>query len=221
MVEAVVVSDVHLGSAVSRAPQLQEVLAGLYPFRRLILLGDLLDQPGTTLPAEHHSLLDYINWLGSGAGAVVEWVGGNHDETAGDRVKALTGARLHDELRLEIGARDYLFLHGHQFDIMTQDWPKVTDMADRFYRQVQRLEGQTRRMSRWLKRTSKCWTRATNSVERLALERATKVGVDHIVCGHTHSPCDKERYINVGCWTDTPSSLLVITDGGPSLRFYR
>ena len=78
--ETLLISDIHLGSDLSRPDALLATLKQ-YTFRRLILLGDILDDMNFhRLPANHWELLAYLRTLCEPERNIeVVWVEGNHD----------------------------------------------------------------------------------------------------------------------------------------------
>jgi len=221
--DTVIISDVHLGSEVSQARLLRQALKEWYPFRRLIILGDLFEDLNFSRLSKHHfRLIDDLRRLTNRKrGVQVDWIEGNHDEDAQDIVRRMIGANVHRELIVEAGGKRYLFLHGHQFDTFLTDHPYLSLWAGSLYQSVQRREGETNSISRWLKKKSKGWIRVCQKVERKAIEYGEERGVDFVVCGHTHyheaTPVSAEggvRYINTGCWTDFPCKLTTLGDEG-------
>src|SRR3972149_12010529 len=74
----IVVSDIHLGSDMSRAGELISVLDS-WTFERLILLGDIFDDLNfKRLRRLHWDFLSYIRQISKRKEVV--WVEGNHDE---------------------------------------------------------------------------------------------------------------------------------------------
>lgn len=226
--DTVVVSDIHLGSEVCRAKHLRRALAEWFPFRRLIVLGDLFDDLNfKRLKKNHFGVLDDIRRLTKPKrGVVVDWVEGNHDVGLDRVIPHLIGARIHRELLLELHGRRYLFIHGHQFDGFLNEHPVATAVATKFYEAVQRREGEAARMSRWLKRQSKQWVKASMTVEAQAREYGRRKGVDAVLCGHTHYDDSRParrgevEYHNTGSWTDAPSTLTTIDEDGVRRHLY-
>ena len=72
--DTVIISDLHLGSEVSRAAEALGFLQGIH-FRRLILLGDIFaDLNFRRLTKEHWKFLGYIRKLLI-AGTTLKWSG--------------------------------------------------------------------------------------------------------------------------------------------------
>jgi len=78
--DTVIISDLHLGSEVSRAEAALRMLKET-SFRRLILLGDIFcDLNFRRLTKEHWKFLSYIRKLSNPKRNIeVVWVEGNHD----------------------------------------------------------------------------------------------------------------------------------------------
>ncbi len=79
--DTLILSDVHLGSELSRAEDATHMLKQ-NRFRRLILLGDIFsDLNFRRLTKEHWKFLSYIRKLSNPKrGVEVIWVEGNHDQ---------------------------------------------------------------------------------------------------------------------------------------------
>jgi UDP-2,3-diacylglucosamine pyrophosphatase LpxH len=228
--DTVVISDIHLGSEVCRARELRRELKQWYPFRRLIILGDLFEDLNFSRLSKHHFgvIDDFRKLTSEKRGVTVDWVEGNHDEEAHDIIHRIIGANVHEELMLEWGGKRYLFMHGHQFDNFLYDHPLISVMAGRFYEGVQRREGSAKTLSRWLKKKSKGWLKVCKKIEEKAILYAASRDADFIVCGHTHyhdadtnTPQAKVRYINTGCWTDIPSTITTFGHEGHRHHVYR
>lgn len=225
----VIISDVHLGSGVCRAGDLRRAIAEWYPFERIVILGDLFDDLNFSRLKKHHfGLLDDFRRLSNPSrGVAVDWVEGNHDRQAHEIIHRMIGANVYDELMLEMDGRNYLLLHGHQFDSFLVEYPRISVLAESLYGVVQNREGESKSLSRWLKRKSKGWLKVCRKVEERAVAYARARGADVILCGHTHyhnsGGTGEERdvrYINTGCWTDTPGTLTTIGPDGLHKHMY-
>jgi UDP-2,3-diacylglucosamine pyrophosphatase LpxH len=214
-IDTIVVSDVHLGSRVSRPDALRRVLKQ-HSFRRLILNGDIFDDMNIhRLKRSDWRLLSTIRKLSrSGGNIEIIWVAGNHDLLLRP-LADLIGARVCREYSWEHQGKRFLALHGHQFDSFIQQRALITGIATFLYSCAQRLDTSDYRWSRFLKRRTKTWLRNSHRVARRALEYAKRRHADVIICGHTHQPLrlqeDGVSYLNSGCWTDL-YSYVAITD---------
>ncbi len=133
-VETLIVSDVHLGSEVSRAKDLLEMLR-THTFNRLILLGDIFaDLNFKRLKKEHWELLSYIRKLSNPKRQTeIVWVEGNHDTGLADVMSQLVGVKVYQELKWEFAGKKYLAIHGHQFDRFLVDNAFLSDIGAFLY----------------------------------------------------------------------------------------
>ena len=216
--DALVISDLHLGSAVCQAKALVEFLEGIRdgdtPTRRLILNGDVFDSIDfRRLKKSHWKVLSLLRKVSDDM--EVTWVCGNHDGSA-EIVSHLLGLTVADEIVVESGGRRVLFLHGHQFDTFIDRYPLATRLADNIYRLLQKVD-RAHAFAKRVKRRSKVFLRSTEKIRAGAVGRAKELGCDAVCCGHTHLamafPDDPLPYFNSGCWTESPCHYLSLSDG--------
>lgn len=223
--DAVVISDLHLGSGVCQAKALVDFLEKLHHRRvrthRLILNGDVFDSIDfRRLKKSHWKVLSLLRKLSDEIEVI--WVCGNHDGSA-EIVSHLLGLEVVDEIVVPSGERKVLFLHGHQFDQFIDRYPMATRLADNLYRLIQRID-RSHRFAKMAKRRSKTFLRSTEKIKAGAVNRAAELGADVVCCGHTHMsiafPDDPLPYFNSGCWTETPCHYLTLADGVVTLHAY-
>lgn len=223
--DAVIISDLHLGSGVCQAKALVDFLEGIHHrhvrTQRLILNGDVFDSIDfRRLKKSHWKVLSLLRKLSDEIEVV--WVCGNHDGTA-DIVSHLLGLEVVDEIVVPSGEKKVLFLHGHQFDQFIDRYPTATRLADGLYRLIQRID-RSHRFAKMAKRRSKTFLRSTEKIRTGAVNRAKELGADVVCCGHTHLPVafpdDPLPYFNSGCWTETPCHYLTLADGVVTLHAY-
>lgn len=218
-VDTVIISDVHLGSPVCRAKQLVEVLEG-FRFKRLILNGDIFDDVNfKRLSGAHWKFLSYLRKVSNPERNLqVVWVEGNHDEMLSEIISVIIGIPAYKEFEWEHAGKRILAIHGHQWDRFLNENVFISKVAAAFYLFTQRFGKGRQTISRFLKRRSKRWLRLTGKVANGAIDYAKANGMDVVICGHTHHIFEKEdkgvKYYNSGCWTDVPSSLVVIEHSG-------
>lgn len=217
--DTVIVSDIHLGSDVSRSKRLIELLRML-SYKRLILNGDVFDDLNfKRLTRDDWKFLSYIRKASNPRkGIEVVWVVGNHDGGVAEILTHLLGVPVHEEFVWEGNGKRYLAIHGHQFDKWITEHVVVTAIASSIYLLIQKLDPH-HRASRWVKRTSKKWLRLSDKVGHdAALHGKRKHQADVVFCGHTHRSVDimveDVRYLNSGCWTDKPSQYITIGHHG-------
>jgi UDP-2,3-diacylglucosamine pyrophosphatase LpxH len=222
MHDAIVISDIHLGSSVCRAKPLADLLksieTGGIQTRRLIINGDLFDDwDFRKLKKSHWKVLSHIRKV-AGISEVV-WIRGNHDGPA-EIISHLIGVDFLEEYEMESGGRKILFLHGDKFDSFIAKKPVLTKLADNFYRLVQRID-RSFYLARLLKHGSKTFLRCSEQIRDRAKAYASKRGFDCVVCSHVHMEMEDKsgsvEYYNTGCWTESPSHYLMIESGSLSL----
>src|SRR6266704_7010579 len=115
--DTVILSDLHLGSEISRAEQATRMLRE-NRFRRLILLGDIFsDLNFGRLTKAHWKFLGYIRKLSNPKRNVeVVWVEGNHDQGLSNIMSHLVGVRVYQDYAWEYRGLRHVAIHGHQFD---------------------------------------------------------------------------------------------------------
>ena len=222
--DTVIVSDIHLGSDVSRSKRLVELLRMLR-FKRLVLNGDVFDDLNfKRLTRDDWKFLSFIRKTSNPRkGIEVVWVVGHHDGGVAEILTHLLGVPVHEEYVWEGHGRRYLAIHGHQFDKWITEHVVVTAVASWIYLAIQKMDPH-HRASRWVKRTSKKWLRLSDKVGHdAALHGKRKHQADVVFCGHTHRSVDIKvedvRYLNSGCWTDKPSQYITIgLDGEIAVR---
>jgi UDP-2,3-diacylglucosamine pyrophosphatase LpxH len=223
MYDALVISDLHLGSDNCQARALtaflDDIQDGRTETRRLILNGDVFDSIDFRRLNKHHwKVLSLLRKLSDHVEIV--WINGNHDGPA-EIVSHLLGVEVRNKLILETGDRRVLFHHGHRFDKFIDDHPILTKVADTIYRLLQKLDS-SHTFARAAKAKSKVFLRCAARIEEKSLELAKKLRCDAVCCGHTHLPAANEAgpiaYYNSGCWTEKPCHYLAVRDGVIEVR---
>ncbi len=224
--DAVIISDLHLGSSLCRDASIIEFLESLersdIRTRRLILNGDVFDSIDfRRLNKRHWKILSLVRKLSDRM--EITWVCGNHDGPA-ETISHLLGVQVRDEHEFETGGRRVLVLHGHQFDDFINMYPTITLLADLVYRLLQWTD-RTHRVARFAKSNTKVFLRCIRKIRVESIAYARLKGADMVCCGHTHHA---ERfvdgaveYLNSGCWTESPPSFLSVRNGAVHLnRFH-
>src|ERR1700690_3513238 len=107
--DTLILSDVHLGSELSRAEDVTRMLRQRR-FRRLILLGDIFsDLNFRRLTKEHWKFLGYIRKLSNPKRNIeVIWVEGNHDQGLTAVMSHLVGVKVYEEYGWGFGGRRHV-----------------------------------------------------------------------------------------------------------------
>lgn len=215
-VEALFISDVHLGSKGCNADQVLETLKRYEP-EHLFLVGDIVD--GWLLkkrfywPQSHTNVLRKILSY-SKKGTKVIYVPGNHDEFL----------RQYDDLHFgnievheEYVWNGALITHGDLYDgVVKLKWLGVLgslgyDAAIVVDRGLKGLGVKTS-LSKYLKERVKEAVKFVTDFESELARQARQRGCHTVVCGHIHQPEDREvdgvRYLNKGDWIENCSYIV-------------
>lgn len=216
-IEALFISDVHLGSRGSKTDRLLTVLKKYQP-ERVFIIGDFID--GWLLKKRMYWTQGHTNVLRkilsyTKNNSKVVYITGNHD----DFLRAYTPIEFGENLQILdecIWNRMYI-VHGDQYDGIVQ-WKwlgrlgtvglELAIVIDRLQKRI----GSNRSIAKWLKTNVKNAVKfITDFEERLVLE-AEKRGCRTVVCGHIHQPVVKTlkeiTYVNTGDWIENCSYVV-------------
>ena len=210
-----VISDIHLGSPVSRVKALAKVLKD-EKYGHLIINGDLFDNKNMGSYKKHHwKILTLIRKIGEKK--EITLIRGNHDINSSDIIEIL-GLEFVDHYELVLGGKRILFMHFHQFDSFISKYPVITHVAEKIYYFFQSLD-RSKKFSRWIKRTSKRFLQVKVKIRNKALDYIKDKPFDAIVGGHIHFAesfvCSEgKEYHNSGSFCDDPCHYLIIDKEG-------
>jgi prepilin-type processing-associated H-X9-DG protein len=226
MIDAVVISDTHLGSDVCQSKLLieflEKILSGEMPAARLVINGDLFDSCESRLKRKHWKVLALIGQIARDIETV--WIQGNHDVPDAEQIAALIGVTLAGEYTFESDGKKVYCVHGDAWDNFITERPFITWLADRMYSFAQWLD-KSHGLARFLKRNSKTFLRCAGKIATEALSYAGHNGYDFIFCGHVHVAERQPHgflyidYYNSGCWTELPCSYLTVENGKVNILF--
>lgn len=215
-IQALFISDVHLGSKGSNATELLEVLKKYQP-EYLFLVGDIID--GWLLkrkfrwPQSHTNVLRKILSY-SKNGTQVYYIPGNHDEFLRDYLEFSFGNII---IKDEVIFNDTYITHGDLYDgVVKLKWLGVLgsvgyDLAISIDRRLKKW-GFKRSLSKFLKDKVKEAVKFITSYEEELCRQATKHGCKRVISGHIHHPEDKMmgdiRYLNCGDWIENNSYII-------------
>ena len=209
-VEALFISDVHLGSKGSNANKVVDLLKEYEP-EYLFLVGDIID--GWMLkrkfrwPDSHTQVIQKILKL-SRKGTKVIYITGNHD----DFLRAYGEIKFGSiELHNEYIWNSTFITHGDLYDgIVQMKWLAVLgsigyDIAitvDRFLKKL----GMKKSLSKFLKNKVKEAIKFMTDFESELVKQAKRYNCDSVICGHIHQPANKMidnvNYLNCGDWVE-------------------
>lgn len=225
MLDAVILSDLHLGSDNCQAKSICEMLERIdrdeIATRQLILNGDVFDSMDfRRLKRSHWKVLSLIRKLSDRLEII--WLCGNHDGSA-EIISHLLGVEVRDDYILESGKERILILHGHVFDAFLDNHPILTWFADSIYWLLQ-LVDRSHYIAKIAKKGSKTFMRCAKKIEDRSIAMAKRLNCTMATCGHTHvAAAHTEQpipYFNSGCWTELPCHYLTVKDGVVKLHKY-
>jgi UDP-2,3-diacylglucosamine pyrophosphatase LpxH len=225
VMDTLILSDVHLGSEVSRARE-AAVLLSETNFRRLVLLGDIFsDLNFRRLTSDHWKFLSRIRKLSNPKRKVeVVWVEGNHDQGLSQVMSHLVGVPVYQRYVWEFHGKRHVAVHGHQFDCLTRKNGFLCRVGEQIFYQLQKLDGGGRRLSRFIDRVNTRWLRMESRVAEGAFHYARSGQADRIFCGHTHVATHQNRhgidYYNSGSWVGSDPTYLAIDEEGVHISHY-
>ena len=221
-----IISDVHLGSEVSRASDALRMLKTT-SFNRLILLGDIFcDLNFGRLKKEHWKFLGYIRKLSNPKRQIeVVWVEGNHDHGLSQVMSHLVGIRVYREYVWEFSGIRHLAVHGHQFDRFLTSNGVLSNFLSALHLSLQRFSFGKKRMIGFLERFDTAYLRLSEKVASGALAHARSRNALRVFCGHTHEALSLKRdgleYYNSGSWTQDNMTYIAVDPQGVRVWEYR
>jgi UDP-2,3-diacylglucosamine pyrophosphatase LpxH len=215
-IEALFISDVHLGSKGSNAEMVLDLLKQYQP-EYLFLVGDIID--GWLLkrrfrwPQSHTNVLRKIMSY-SKNGTKVIYIPGNHDEFLREYGEFSFG---NIEIHNEYVWNNTFITHGDLYDgVVKLKWLGVLgsigyDMAISIDRKLKKL-GMKRSLSKFLKDKVKEAVKFITQFEVELTRQAKKHHCTSVICGHIHHPEDRDidgiRYLNCGDWIENNSYII-------------
>ena len=219
-IDALFISDVHLGSKGSNADEVLKVLKTYQP-DYLFLVGDVID--GWLLkrkfrwPQSHTNVLRKIMSY-SKHGTKVIYIPGNHDQFLREYGEFSFG---NIEIHNEFIWNNTFITHGDLYDgVVKLKWLGILgsvgyDMAISIDRFLKRL-GMKRSLSKFLKSRVKEAVKFITQYEMELIRQAKKHGCVNVISGHIHHPEDRMvdgvRYLNCGDWIEN-NSYIICNDG--------
>jgi UDP-2,3-diacylglucosamine pyrophosphatase LpxH len=223
--DTLIISDLHLGSEISRSAEAGELIANA-KFRRLILLGDIFaDLNFRRLTQDHWEFLSLIRKLSNPRRRKeVIWVEGNHDHGLSEVMSHLVGVPVYQQYVWEYRGIRHLAIHGHQFDRFQIDNLRLSRIGELVFLQLQKWDLRGKRFVRYLDRLNTNWLRLSEKVAYGALGYAKKGKAERVFCGHTHVAMSRSvdgiTYYNSGSWIDRRCTFITICEKGVKIHEY-
>ncbi len=212
---AIIVSDLHLGSQYFLHQGFENFLKGIPEDCELILNGDVIDNPKKKLQPSHKQILKLIEQVSCRQKVI--WVRGNHENGF-----APNGFK-HIHFKSYYTLEDRLLIaHGYDFDeimprtqIFIRSFKLMHDLMIKF--------GSTPvHVAHYAKKFERLYKVLRDNVMKNAVNCAKKNGYEAVICGHTHYPEDRIingiRYMNTGAWTESPAFYLRVIGDEMTLK---
>ncbi|RYG21595.1 MAG: UDP-2,3-diacylglucosamine diphosphatase [Chitinophagaceae bacterium] len=226
--EAVVLSDIHLGTYGCHAKELLKYLKSINP-KIIVLNGDIIDIwqfSKNYWPETHMKILRKLMKF-MVEGVTVYYLTGNHDELLRKfSGMQLASFHLQDKLVLELDGKKAWFFHGDVFDVTMQHSKWLAKLGAVGYDSLILLNSvvnwllvkmgkEKMSFSQKIKARFKDAVKFINSFEQTAAELAVEKGYDYVVCGHIHHAEMREvltekggvTYLNSGDWVESLTAL--------------
>lgn len=223
--DTLILSDVHLGSELSRAEDALGVLE-THRFRRLVLLGDIFDDLNfRRLTSEHWRFLTHLRKLSNPKRRVeVVWVEGNHDHGLANLMSHVVGVPVYQRYVWEYEGKRHVAVHGHQFDRFVSKNLLISRVGEQLFYWIQRCDSNSKRFSHFLDRLNTSWLRLSDKVAQGAIHYARAGRCERVFCGHTHAALSLTRdgveYYNAGSWVDPLPTFITINRDGVEIQAY-
>ena len=230
--QAIVVSDLHLGTKDSKAEEFIEFIEK-HPTDLLILNGDIIDgwalNRGAKWKKQHTKVISKLLKLSNKTQII--WIRGNHDEFLQEFMgNHFGGIEIREDYVLDIRntVESYYIFHGDVIDIFITKYKWLSKIGavgydfalwlNRWYNKYRvwrKLPYQS--ISQKIKSGVKAATNYVNDFEVTALSMASKKGCHGVMCGHIHQPEDRmingKRYLNSGDWIENMTAICVEDTG--------
>ncbi len=228
-VDAVVISDLHLGTFGCKADAIASYL-NFVTTPLLILNGDIIDIwqfSKNYFPKSHMKVIRQIIKMME-KGTTVYYITGNHDEHLRRMVGLKLGnLRIVNKLLLELDGQKTWIFHGDVFDVFMHHSKWLAKLGASGYGMLTIINRLTNTifplfglkkvsLSRDIKKSiKKGKNNITSSFEQTVSNLAIQKGYDYAICGHIHWPEKKiiknahgqVCYLNCGDWVDNMSAL--------------
>jgi UDP-2,3-diacylglucosamine pyrophosphatase LpxH/glycosyltransferase involved in cell wall biosynthesis len=236
----VFLSDIHLGTPDSKADEVVDFLKHLR-CEKLVLNGDIIDgwalKRGGKWSSRHSRVIRKIIKMTERDKTEVIYLRGNHDEIL-ERFLPMVLGRIRltkEHIHVTPNGKRYLVVHGDGFDSISTNhkWlASVGAVGYEFLLTVNRIYNHYRAwrgkeyfsISKRVKAKVKSAVSFVDRYEDLLQGLARHRKCDGIICGHIHTPEDKQvgdiHYLNSGDWVESLTGIIEHHDGTMELVRY-
>ena len=229
----IILSDIHLGTLDCKAQEVSNFLKRTR-CEKLILNGDIID--GWSLKRkggwnkQHTRFVRQVLKKAEKKDTDVVYLRGNHDDFLAAFLPVVFDKLSICEEHIHISAdgKRYLCVHGDVFDAITTHSKFIAVAGDIGYQSLLRINRVYNRYRRWrgkeffslsklIKARVKRAVSHISNFENHLEELARKHDCDGVICGHIHTPEDKQvgstHYLNSGDWVESMTAIVEHFDG--------
>ena len=236
----VFLSDIHLGTPESKVHEVTRFLKHVR-CQKLVLNGDIIDgwalKRGSKWRKRHSRFVRKVLKKSERENTEVIYCRGNHDEIL-DRFLPLSFGPVNfvkEYLHDAADGKRYLVVHGDGFDSVSTNhkWLAILGavgydgmlVINRWYNKWRTWRGKEPfSLSKKLKAKVKSAVSFVDNYEHQLQEYARRRQCDGIICGHIHTPEDRQvgdvRYLNSGDWVESLTAIVEHWDGRMELVRY-
>jgi UDP-2,3-diacylglucosamine pyrophosphatase LpxH/glycosyltransferase involved in cell wall biosynthesis len=229
----VFLSDIHLGTPDSKADQVVEFLKHIR-CHKLVLNGDIIDgwalKRGARWTSRHSRVIRKVIKMTERDNTEVIYLRGNHDEIL-ERFLPMVFGRIRltkEHIHETAAGKRYLVVHGDGFDSVSTNHKWLASLGavgydfllrvNRFYNHYRAWRGKEYySISKRVKAKVKSAVSFVDRYEDLLRNLAVHRKCDGIICGHIHTPEDKQvgaiHYLNSGDWVESLTAIIEHHDG--------
>jgi UDP-2,3-diacylglucosamine pyrophosphatase LpxH/glycosyltransferase involved in cell wall biosynthesis len=237
----VFLSDIHLGTPDSKADEVVEFLKHIR-CRKLVLNGDIIDgwalKRGGRWSSRHSRVIRKVIKMTEHDKTSVIYLRGNHDEIL-ERFLPMCFGRISltkEHIHLTATGKRYLVVHGDGFDSVSTNHKWLASLGavgynlllriNRIYNYYRAWRGKEYfSLSKQVKAKVKSAVSFVDRYEELLQELTRHRRCDGIICGHIHTPEDKQvgeiHYLNSGDWVESLTAIIEHIDGRMELVKYK
>jgi UDP-2,3-diacylglucosamine pyrophosphatase LpxH/glycosyltransferase involved in cell wall biosynthesis len=230
---SVFISDVHLGTPDAKVHEVIEFLKHVR-CEKLVLNGDIVDgwalRRGAQWRKRHSRFIRTVLKKMEKDDTEVIYLRGNHDDIL-ERFLPLAFGKLRfvkEHIHTGVDGKRYLVVHGDGFDSVSTNHKWIAQLGSvgyDFLLKVNRVYNRYRAwrgkdyysVSKAIKARVKSAVNFVGEYELQLQELARQKQCDGIVCGHIHTPEDKQvgeiRYLNSGDWVESMTAIVEHHDG--------
>lgn len=226
-------SDLHLGTRDCKADEVVEFLKHIR-CDKLVLNGDIIDgwalKRGGKWSSRHSRVIRKVIKMTEQDHTEVIYLRGNHDDIL-ERFLPMSFGRIRltkEHIHVTAEGKRYLVVHGDGFDSISTNhkWLAVLGAVgydfllhvNRFYNSWRAWRGREYfSLSKAVKAKVKSAVTFVDRYEDLLQDLALSRKCHGIICGHIHTPADKQvgsvHYLNSGDWVESLTAIIEHHDG--------